>query len=39
MAIKIEDEYNTANKEIVDEKSENKQGSWIVNKLESYFYW
>ena len=39
MAIKIEDQYNNADKEIVDEKSENKQGSWIVNKLESYFYW
>ena len=38
MAIKIEESNN--DREIVEEESEkNKQGSWIVNKLESYFYW
>ena len=38
MAIKIEESNN--DREIVEEECEKyKQGSWIVNKLESYFYW
>ena len=39
MAIKIEEESNNDNDIIKEQFQKSKQGSWIVNKLENYFYW
>ena len=39
MAIKIEEESNNDNNIVKEQFQKSKQGSWIVNKLENYFYW
>ena len=39
MAIKIEEESNNDNNNVKEQFQKSKQGSWIVNKLENYFYW
>ena len=39
MAIKIEEESKNDDKIVDEQFQKSKQGSWIVNKLENYFYW